>query len=35
MAITFKNDDHVIVYALEQIILYTMDNQDNFVAQCV
>jgi len=33
--ITFKNDNDVIVYALEKIIEYARKNQYIFVAQCV
>ena len=35
MAITFENDNDVIVYALEKIISYARNNQYILVAQCV
>jgi len=35
MSITFENDNDVIVYALEKIILYARNNQHIFLAQSV
>jgi hypothetical protein len=35
MTITFKNVNHLIVYALEKVISYTRRTQQIFVAQCV
>ena len=35
MAITFKNDNDIIVYALEKVISYARDNQYTFLAQRV
>jgi hypothetical protein len=35
MSISFKNDNEVIVYALEKIIPYARHNQHIIVAQCV
>jgi len=35
MTITFENDNHIIVYALEKIISYARRSQQIFVAQCV
>jgi len=35
MAITFENDNDVIVYALEKIISYARRTQQIFVAQCI
>jgi hypothetical protein len=35
MTITFENDNDVIVYALEKVILYAKRTQQIFVAQCV
>jgi len=35
MTITFENDNHVIIYALEKIISYARRTQQVFVAQCV
>jgi hypothetical protein len=35
MTITFKNDNNVIVYALEKVISYAKRTQQIFVAQCV
>jgi hypothetical protein len=35
MPITFENDNDVIVYALEKIIVYARRTQQVFVAQCV
>jgi hypothetical protein len=35
MTITFENDNDVMVYTLEKIILYARRTQQIFVAQCV
>jgi hypothetical protein len=35
MTITFKNDNDIIVYALDKIISYARRNQQIFVAQCI
>jgi hypothetical protein len=35
MTITFKNDNDVIVYALEKVISYAKKTQQIFVAQCI
>jgi len=35
MAITFENDNDVIIYALEKIISYARRTQQIFVAQCI
>jgi hypothetical protein len=35
MAITFENDNDVIVYALEKIIVYARRTQQILMAQCV
>jgi hypothetical protein len=35
MTITFKNDNNVIVYALNKVISYARRNQQTFMARCV
>jgi hypothetical protein len=35
MTITFKNDNDIIVYALEKIISYAGKTEQIFVAQCI
>jgi len=35
MAITFENDNEIIIYALEKIIAFSCINQYFFVASCV
>jgi hypothetical protein len=35
MAITFDNNNNVLVYAPEESMFYARDNHDIFVAQCV
>jgi hypothetical protein len=35
MTVTFENDNDVIVYALEKVILHTRRTQQIFMAQCV